>query len=1409
MSRFSSLLAKTLPVLVVVVALWGQLGSPPETGGATPGVSLSGLNVLQTDAEHTRMRFTLTSIEARLGDVGGVVLHDAHFQGAVSRGEAGFPNVPVVRALVAIPECRQIELHYSVANETAMNGIDLRPAPGTRRDADGRMVEVYNENPAVYDKNEEYPGDIFRVVSLGHLRGQRLALVEIAPVQYNPVQQRLRVINDVTLEIRTVEPEGSVFKSVGPMDALLSGIVENAHQGGPSPASALDGPLMSGGAGDYQWCEGSTLTAIAQSINQFGTDYLIIAAEEVATTSADSTLIDQLASRRAEYNGFNVAIVRLDQIDNSPNTTSTPDSIRTLIKSVYDEQSAAHMGDGRLGYVLLIGDAWNPAGDVLLPSYYGFPEVTGNELTACSDAYYSLMGDDPFTDPFPDIYIGRLPVDADGNDSEMNNVVSKILAYEPLPEQNAWTDKILMVSGNYLGASYGQEYFEYVTDNAVPSDKSVAEIHREIDFLSDEECSNAVADSLESGYWIASFIGHGSPFYLGETFYQKHSDVLQNTAFPVITFFACEMGQFDLNSDSIDIFCSGSPGYGCTDDGYPESNLACYKPPTVLDGCDSAAERLVLQANGAIGTFAYTRKQAGANAKHDFYYHQKALSEENATTLGDLLLAVKLFSSNYVSLYIYTLFGDPALNIRWKDVVHDSVDVAIRSSDIRGRQSTKYLNSDQTDDVVVTFRNLGMKDADDVSFEIWLGDPADSSSSTRLDSLTVTRIPAHGEFTGEYSVTLSSPGLYPIYIKLDPADEIAERAEDNNVAGMVLAALPYHETSFPVRTGAKHYYPPCIRNVTGHPGEEILVTSLTDIRCYGEDGSERWSFRRRNSDGNKIEKRKNGPVVANFLKDSNQFVLFETGDPSRVYLLHGSDGTVADSMATGDSLSYYIGMGYGIGDLVTGDTDLDFVTFDDQDLVAFEIAGSEIWRTQIATISDNNKFCSIAVADLDGNGDTEIVLATVEDLMVLDADTNTTEKTWSIGVSYNRRLALIDADDDGDLEILVNAVSNGYKLQLYHHNISTPIWEYPIENDSHFSAGDIDANGDIEIVVVSQDRIRVLSAAGQLLNSAALDTGKFVSTPLLVDIDGDSECEIITNTVYDGDPDHDNYVPFDAHDIGVIRVYDNNLTAVGDTLSYFAYAGWAPGLAVGDLDDDGEPELVFLSSDSALHVVDLGSSMGVAEWPQSYNNAMNTNLYQQPLIGTYAESVSLFNRVRVLGDVNFNESVYINPGTDLYISKLDASSGGIDEEKIEIRGFKELRVTGTAAHPVRFVAADSLAESEGTDDWSGIFVHDDTADSGATLGYFNNTIVRNATVGISTNVGCEIDSCLIELCDLIGISIARADTVRISHTTIRDAELVGVNLLQGTVAFVQDCTIEAGRIRHRGLLRRDAHCRSR
>ncbi|MFZ5519433.1 MAG: hypothetical protein ACOY90_22560 [Candidatus Zhuqueibacterota bacterium] len=79
----------------------------------------------------------------------------------------------------------------------------------------------------------------------------------------------------------------------------------------------------------------STVTACATN----KTDYLMMVANDLYNNS----YIDNLANHRASYNGYNIAIVNVENMTGFPFDTL---GIRDFIKGVYETQSAQHMSDG-------------------------------------------------------------------------------------------------------------------------------------------------------------------------------------------------------------------------------------------------------------------------------------------------------------------------------------------------------------------------------------------------------------------------------------------------------------------------------------------------------------------------------------------------------------------------------------------------------------------------------------------------------------------------------------------------------------------------------------------------------------------------------------------------------------------------------------------------------------------------------------------------------------------------------------------------------------------------------------------------------------------------------------------------------------------------------------------------------
>jgi hypothetical protein len=151
--------------------------------------------------------------------------------------------------------------------------------------------------------------------------------------------------------------------------------------------------MLNSGTGTVTWLSGTDWRGTATSAIQAHTDYLILMGD-----SLSEALVDSIAVHRAQFNGFNVSIAKMAQIDSTLNITTTPDTIRAFIKTIYDAKSAAHPSDSLLSYVLLVGDAsTNDSTEVVIPSYYGFGS-SPDGFDKCADIYYSLLSsDDPAT----------------------------------------------------------------------------------------------------------------------------------------------------------------------------------------------------------------------------------------------------------------------------------------------------------------------------------------------------------------------------------------------------------------------------------------------------------------------------------------------------------------------------------------------------------------------------------------------------------------------------------------------------------------------------------------------------------------------------------------------------------------------------------------------------------------------------------------------------------------------------------------------------------------------------------------------------------------------------------------------------------------------------------------------------
>lgn len=300
--------------------------------------------------------------------------------------------------------------------------------------------------------------------------------------------------------------------------------------------------------------------------------------------------------------------------------------------------------------------------------------------------------------------------------------------------------------------------------------------------------------------------------------------------------------------------------------------------------------------------------------------------------------------------------------------------------------------------------------------------------------------------------------------------------------------------------------------------------------------------------------------------------------------------------------------------------------------------------TLLKNIACTNTYGAISVADLDGDGVKEIIQASGTSINVWHPDGNpykgsspviyTLPSTLS---TYQLRsdVVICDIDGDGHKEIVTFAIDQGISGQTvfnaklfaikYDGSGTAPGFDgtQTISTNSNWtqalSVGDLNNDGNLEVVTFANDGIKVWSNTAQpiqSINSVTLSDITTAGTPLLADVDGDSNSEIIyssnkTNNIY-------------AYKIDGSNAFGFPIKSRSTTCG---------GLNISDVDNDGKNELMAASGDK----IEMWQTNGLPskiEWGSERHDQYNTGEYQTICNPTIITTNSTWNSNQsVCGDI--------------------------------------------------------------------------------------------------------------------------------------------------------------------------------
>lgn len=374
-------------------------------------------------------------------------------------GAYGAPQLPVLSKIIQIPFGAEAKVVvksydskvYDLADYGVSNPIFPRQPSAPK---DGSEVPfVYEKSAYIY---KDFQGQqLATIEEIGVMRHMRLAHLTIAPVKYNPVENKIIVYNNIDFEVVMSDSDIPASKA--------------AHETHWSPA--------------FAWMEKMVIVPGALRFGARNTKqtYLIV---------SDPAFKDEIAPFAAwkTQQGYKVELVLTDQFGPA---SAIPEGLKSYIKELYDNPTSAMPAPS---YVLFVGD------NEQIPAFRG---QTGSHIT---DLYYVAV---TAGDILPDILTGRFSAQ---NVDQLKPQIEKTMEYEKAQFADpSFLDDVVLVAGWDSGwaRSHGWPHINYAKTNYFNKNYGYETVNSYLSAGSQQNVPEIVANVAKGASYV-NYTAHGS-----------------------------------------------------------------------------------------------------------------------------------------------------------------------------------------------------------------------------------------------------------------------------------------------------------------------------------------------------------------------------------------------------------------------------------------------------------------------------------------------------------------------------------------------------------------------------------------------------------------------------------------------------------------------------------------------------------------------------------------------------------------------------------------------------------------------------------------------------------------------------------------------------------------------------------
>ena len=300
----------SISLLIICLALKGH-PQPQWVGftGSQPSKPVIELN--QSNGRQIQFDVRIPGMYQEKMTQNGISYLRLSLPGGQKYGEIGNPELPAIGKLLAIPECSGMNITISFTDSIILTGYNIYPVPTIVLDTSGgssTMKENFVKNDSVYALDQSFPTVSSKSEDGGYLRSQKIFKMSVFPVKYNPTTQRLVIYTRFEVAINFTNPQTEInvpngYFSQLSKNTLLNYTLDQAIP--PTPPGGNPNP------GTVTW---KTINTPSEADNIVA-DYLIITDDQFFNPQHSASLM-ALANHRAQYNGFDVVIVSVQNILN-------------------------------------------------------------------------------------------------------------------------------------------------------------------------------------------------------------------------------------------------------------------------------------------------------------------------------------------------------------------------------------------------------------------------------------------------------------------------------------------------------------------------------------------------------------------------------------------------------------------------------------------------------------------------------------------------------------------------------------------------------------------------------------------------------------------------------------------------------------------------------------------------------------------------------------------------------------------------------------------------------------------------------------------------------------------------------------------------------------------------------------